>query len=449
MHLFQQKPAGRRVLRRIGLCLTALLLAGCTGVPAESASAGRPAASTAADQSLETRSLVMATPSGALSLLQGDETAAYYLQETGDGAQVMCIDYAARSLSPWTNQPLPQQDVSNPGFVTDTFGGAKPLLANGRLYVLKYGKLAYPNAGLEGSPCRLSALTLDGTARREITLESGRLIEMNSGVAADTEELYLLVSRYDAAGSRTAYELCRTRFDKGTLDVLATLAADARWQLTGVYEKGLLLEKALLPADCQNLPLSEQMQHYTYQLFLYDLSAGSLEPTDLTWQQDEISCVYDTGGVYYQPADTKELHRFDAASGQDIRLPDLQFPAGYEGGRIVLTGEAYGDHLGGYLSLAGSDAVQFAGIDLATGVCTPVTLSYAYDMGQMEVNILAQTETQFLVVQGQSDCPVTRTASDGTPYTAWQTTPSYALMDKADYWQSVPAYEPITDHTGG
>lgn len=210
-----------------------------------------------------------------------------------------------------------------------------------------------------------------------------------------------------------------------------------------------MLQKAMLPESCQDLSLPEQMQHYTYQLFLYDLSASRLESTDLTWQQGEISCVYDAGGVYYQPAGTQELHRFDAASGQDIRLPDLQFPAGYEGGKIVLTGEAYGDHLGGYLSPAGSDAVQFAGIDLATGVCTPVTLSYAYDMGQMEVSILAQTETQFLVVQGQNDDPDTRTALDGTTYTAWQTTQSYALMDKADYWQSVPAFEPIADCTAG
>ena len=61
------------------------------------------------------------------------------------------------------------------------------------------------------------------------------------------------------------------------------------------------------------------------------------------------------------------------------------------------------------------------------------------------VNIYASTDDYYLVAHNTVNYPLTLVDNAGVPYTVEASENQYALIAKADYWNSVPNYIPIVD----
>lgn len=389
----------------------------------------------------------MATDSAGMQMIAGGKSGAYYLLEAvgTDGAQIIYLDYATRQQIPWSNQMTVTQDETNPGWIPDRSGGVRPMVAGETLYVAKYGRVSLPKANFEGWPTFLYRMAADGTARKTITLPRDILLEMSTGVATDGDHLYLLASSFDDKGFRDTYYLYRTDFEKEKMVELHSMEAGSRYHLVGVYSHGLVLQQTTLDIAYKDLSYEEQIQHYEYRLLLYSLADNTLVPTDFTWAQGELSCVFGHGMIYYLATGSRALYRYDLATGKRSHLLDISTPEIGEDWAVGLSGEDYGDHLLAWASGEKEGESAMLGIDLATGKTSPMTLSYEYDMGEMPVYIQAQTDTQFLVSIKMED-RATTVILEGNPHTIYPRVTTYALIDKADYWANRPNYILFEDH---
>lgn len=435
------------VLLGVALLCSACSVEGQNAVPESSAkentgSTSRQEENDQASSHTETRNLTMVE--GPRNQIGGNQRGAYFLWSTGNGHQMLYVDYDTKALTAWTNQLKPTQDEANPGWLNDTDGGTEPYVTEDAVYVLKKGNLPLPGVGYAGSPCKLSKLSLDGTVRRTITLPLNQVILQNSGVAAEGDKLYLLVGTYDKNGDLERCDICYSDFEKEQLFPIATLETADRYALVGVYEQGLLLQKTTVPAEYEKKSHQEKMAHYVYELDRFSLDDSTLTKC-ISWKTGERSCVYREGGVYYLDRETGSLNWYDAQKDQDQMLFENIVPDEYEKQALSLYGEDYGDHLVG--SLCGADGeTLWVGIDLHSGSCTPITLSYEYNMGTMPVTILAQTKDQFLVDAGQVDRMVPMIDENGNMHEMVQPVTQFALIKQEDYWASRPNYEMITNH---
>lgn len=170
----------------------------------------------------------MALPSmGAFSgEIASNENGAYaILSGTEDwSGRLIYYDYATRQLIWLSDQMVVTNDEENPGWLEDTFGGAAPMAANGQLYEVKYGKAPVPGIGYEGSPSYLLRMEPNAANRQKLTVPQGKLLYTGSGIAADGEELYLILADYDAQKmEQTGFSLCQTDFANGRYETLLPL----------------------------------------------------------------------------------------------------------------------------------------------------------------------------------------------------------------------------------
>ncbi len=426
-------------------------------LPAEMA-AGTPAGASAsspqrADPVSENRpslQMTMALSGAGLfgSEISGDQNGAYYiLSNTEDySARLLYYDYATRQVIFLSDQMVVTNDEENPGWLEDTFGGAVPLAANGKLYVVKYGKSPIPNIGYEGSPSYVLQMEPNAANRKKLAVPQGCLLSYNTGIAADGENLYLLLMDYDAnAMQMTDVALCRADFETGKFERLFSFGLEKDANLVGVYSEGMVIQRSWLPAAYANAARREQLPHLHYEICLYSLSENKLIDTGFAWLQGELSLVYGTSEIYFVKSGDPHLYARSLQTGEERILEEdlagrLSLP---EGTSILLTGEVHDGRL--VFLVQGEDSARYYSYSLAAGEILPLSLSYEYEGAQIPVSIAAESDRWFLVNSGFTSLRRSATGTDGAFYTFDSMLTKYALMEKADYWNNVPNYIPFDD----
>lgn len=429
----------------------ACCLAACGAAPGEAYSASSvpaPAAlsSPSPDQEKgpDPPVLWMADAHPGMNQIAVDETGAYYFLRwpDGAGAQAVWLNYATMQQAYWGGVTDSGQEETNPGWVAETMSTARPLASAGRFYVLQDGRVPLPRAGWEGFPARLHRMAREGEARKVIELPRDWMVEVNSGVATDGDHLYLLAASYNEVGERITYYLCRTDFEKETIDELLCLDATKRYHLKGVYSGGIVLQESSLEKSYRDLPYDQRQQHYRHRMLLYSLADRTLTPTGFQWNEGEQTNVFGRGTVYYLTGGSRALCRYDLVTGERTHLLDIAAPEIGDGWTVVLWGEDYGGHLSAWAS-QGEERLLL-GIDLATGKSTPVTLS-SEEEHPWRVDIMGQTATQFLVRYTVEEPCLAPAPAQGGELAKVDFLERYALIDQDDYWASRPNYRFFED----
>lgn len=391
--------------------------------------------------------LRMATDSSGFQFVAGNDHAGYYLLDMDNHTgQVICLDYESLQQTYWTNQLAPSFDENDPGWIGDTYGGARTIASGDNLYVFKYGKTPLKNVNPTGSPAQIHLMNYNGMSRKTISFDPNCPPLTRSGMATDNKELYLLTCRYDENGRKQTYEVCKTDFEAEKINVLATLDAmqnDTR--LVGVYHDGLILQQHYIAAEGTKLPSEDQVEYYKYQLILFSLLDNTFHPINFSWVEGELTCVYGDGLIYYIPAEENKLICYDVTSEKIISSIDLTVDGSSISSRIYLSGEDYGDHLTGYI-LNDNNESQLIGIDKKSGEAKSINLTFEYNMGTVPMSIVCQTETQFLINSNIKETTSTITMPDGSPHTIYIPVFYYSLIDKNDYWASNPKLLNFEDH---
>ena len=412
--------------------------------------------------------MVAGTGDGAYSLLPSTEDFS---------ARILYYDYATRQLIYLSNQVIVTDVEDNPGWIEDVFGGAALMTANDKLYVVKYGKSPLPGIGYEGSPTCLLQMEPNAANRKTLTVPPDSLLSYSTGIAADGENLYLIFFDYDAAAMQiSGRSLRRTCFGEDRLETLFTF--DAGWDgiIAGVYPEGLVLRRAELPAEYADARLADQMPHMQYAFQLYSLRENRLSDTGFSWKQDELSlAMEDNGTIYFVKSGETRLYARDLQTGkewvltgnllgEDPETPEfpenLEDPAEPEdprnpedpkapenrpdaGLKIWLTGEI----CDGCILFTASDGVhtRYYAYDPETQKTLPLTLSFEHDGGELPVFIEAESDEYFFVHTGYITVQRSAAGTDGTFYTFDLESFEYMLIEKEDYWNSLPNYLPFDD----
>jgi len=377
--------------------------------------------------------------------ITGNEDGAYaILPNTDDySARLIYYDYATRQLIWLSNQMIVTNDEENPGWIEDTFGGAVPMAANDCLYVVKYGKSPIPSIQYEGSPSYLLRMETNAANRQKLVVPQGKLLKSSTGIAADGEELYLILTDYDAeAMQMTGMTLCKTDFEGNQWESMLSLGADKDAAIVGVYSDGLVLQRAWMPIEYEDARIEDQLPHLSYALQLYSITEGKLIDTNFTWAQGDLTFAMGDGVLYYVRSGETRLYVHDLLTGEEEVLTDDLTPASADAS-VYLIGEPRDNHL--LFNVSTKDFSSNYSVSLSTYEVQPCALSFEHEDGQLPVQIIAECEQYFLVNNGFITLHLSATGTDGSFYTYDSPITRYALMKKDDYWNSVPNYIPFDD----
>lgn len=376
--------------------------------------------------------------------IAGNENGAYaILPDTQDySARILYYDYATRQLTYLSNQVIVTNDEENPGWLEDVFGGAVPLAVNEKLYIVKYGKPAIPSIPYEGSPSFLLQMEPNAANRQALTIPQGNLLKNNTGIAADGENLYVLLTSYDEQAMRiTDVTLCKTDFSRNTFDRLLSFGIEKDTYIIGVYPGGIILQQTALPTQYTHADKQVQLAHVVNELQLYSIAENKIISTDFTWTQGELSFVLGQGVAYYVKNGTGQLCAYDLQNKTEQIISENLLdglPVKAADAQIRLMGSFINDHICFKLQV-GEERSDYS-YSLQTQKVLPLSLYFEYEGGVIPVSIAAESAEYFLVNTGFHMLNRTATGTDGVPYSFVSKMTEYALIQKEDYWNSIPNY---------
>lgn len=391
----------------------------------------------------------MAISAGSFPVISGNNEGAYYIWANSQDTSGLTLyyDYASRQLVHLSNQVLPTNDEENPGWIADIFGGAVPIAANGKYYVLKYGKAPMPTVQYEGSPSILLEMEPNAANRRSLTLPNGALFQSYSGIAADGADLYLLVTSFDSSTFQTTeVSLCRADFNQSKWETLCTFDTQEKdVTIIGVYPEGLILQRSFFPVEYNDADIGEQIEHLSYEIQLYSVAGGSLYDMDFCWDQGDLSFVLDGSVVYFVRSGETALRAYDLLEQTETVLTEniLESTGAAQTGSVFLMGEMHDGRF--RFSVTQNDTSTYYSYSVSDGMVLPMNLSYSYMGAEMPVLIVSESEQYFLVNYGMKSLQRAAYGTDGTFYTMQADEQRYALIEKSDYWNSIPNYLEFDD----
>ena len=438
------------------VCGLLCALAGCKPVSSVPASTP-PASSTAAGDTDYSAYKTVYTGEGSYG---GTAAGAYRLVYRADGSSnITYIDYATRSEIYLCNRPNCTHDNESCTSWLPMDGISKDVFAAGdHLVILYHGSASAVDEFGPASMPHIDIANLDGSERKTlITLDAA--CEMNLPILSDGNSLVFLTTVVQQTGNvvSSANQLVRIPFDEGKLQVLYDFSAYAPqgedligspWFLLGADAKGFLIKNIAVSVPVepgQTGIVSESQLHIIYRLSAQNGSTVMEELLNYPGgAYDEY--LYDNSLYQLNLSETNlSLFRLDLMTGKKELLTD-QLPTG-NNDTVHFVG-AYDGKLLLDSYLESSDGLTVTPVrvmvDLDTHEVKPCTLTYQEGEQERPVWIFAESKDAYLVVFGCEPYTEAVKGKLGDVRNVQRVRDIYGLIDKQDYWNSVPNYKPLT-----
>lgn len=439
------------------LLVAALLLAGCSSPSSASqnSAAGGDEASgeTAAPDFSFSGTLKMLTQSNYQRTLTGNEAGYYsYSSLKPDSTfNILYTDYATKKQIYLCNRvECTHSDESCTSWVQyKAGGGAVPLLLEDRLALMHLGsKFMYEQYG-EDALAHLDTLGLNGAGRKTVLRMKPNTSLVND-YATDGKRLYSIqetaVQQGDTGDVLLQREVVAIDLDTGELTVLHKLPDNGDDDLCAAYEDRLVFSTWYFA------PGSPVATERTF----YEISLNSPGETREIARCDTSAQYAETfgGQLYTLDLQTSALTCRGLSTGKErVVLPSLMavrseaalffkepsslcYVIDYWDGKIVL----YMSYIDQNTS---EDTTHWYAVDTASGSVNELTLQFRSGDMMRHMDILAETETHFLVCMEEAIRTIQVQMPDGSVGSAPDPYKQLALIKKADYWNSVPNFEPI------
>ncbi|MEG1944284.1 MAG: hypothetical protein RR058_02555 [Oscillospiraceae bacterium] len=388
----------------------------------------------------------------------------YQMQAVADGGcyeiyghidghgKLFFYDFDTRVISYVSNQLIPTDDETNPGWISDLMGGITPVVADDSLYLFKLGALPVPAESHPGYEKHIIKMDFDGTNRKTISLSSWQ--EFNTGaIAFDGNYLYFVVNEYDSnTGFLKQYYLCRANFDSMQLEIVCELGAEDRYSLVDVYEDGLVFQRFSVVGTTTD-EYNMEVPMLKSEIVLYSIVENKFKDTDIIWSNNSISCVFGSNSkIYFVEPKTPKLYAYDLATGtrsllcEDLNVDSLAIDS------IYITGGIFDNHVPFCIStiIEGKDGEVSRDIhyfyDIETGKVNTVSFAEIDGLEMTAMYIVGESENEFFLHLGGRYVRTTKTSQNGDSYTFDELIYDYAMIDKEDYWNSVPNFAFFEDH---
>ena len=437
------------------VCGLLCALAGCKPVSSTSANTP-PAGSTATSGTAYSAYKTVYTGEGTY----GDtEAGAYRLAYRADGSSnITYIDYATCSEIYLCNRPNCTHDNESCTSWLPMDGISKDVFAAGdHLVILYHGSASDVDEFGPASMPHIDIANLDGSERKTlITLDAA--CEMNLPILSDGNSLVFLttvVQQGDNSVSSTN-QLVRIPFDGGKMQVLYDFSAnalqgngliDSPWFLLGADEKGFLVKNIAVSVrgePGQTGIVSESQLHIIYRL---NAQNGSMVMEELLNYPGGAYDEYLYDNTLYQLTLNEtnvSLFRLDLTTGKKGLVAD-QLPIGSND--TVHFVDAYDGKLLLDSYLESSDGLTITPVrvmvDPNTHEVKPCTLTYQEGEQERPVWIFAESKDAYLVVFQCEFYTEAVKGKLGDVRNVQRVRDVYGLIDKQDYWNSVPNYKPL------
>lgn len=426
------------------LCILLLCLCGCVG-QRDITDGANPAGSTV--HGSEKWELV--TPSTGLffSTYTGNEQGAYLTENDGKDSSgyITYFDYATMQhiyLSPQLDVTFDEQ---NPGWIDDIGAGHIAIATEDALYVYIIGVSGEESATYEAHPARLLKMKPNGADREEIVFSGNYDVQLGSAVATDGEELYFLATRFQfKTGIIEATVLLKSDFDNKEMVEVCEIDGDTDTMIIGTCDDGLVLQK------------STGDMKYGFSVLT---ATGEEKPLSFTWKVGETSRIVYDNKLIVCDAETGEVTALDILTGETEALLDLSGHFDLSNEEVFILRDVFDNHLilGVFESLGGGmvgKSVKRISADIVTKEIKDFTLFMDIEVDPRVTNpinkfveIEFETENDFFVIYGEHHEDVIAYAPGGSEYIDNVPVLDLALIDKDDYWNSVPNFRTFADET--
>jgi hypothetical protein len=425
-------------------------LAGCN--PASSVPASTPpASSTAASIADYSAYKTVYTGEGSYG---GTKAGAYRIIYRADGSSnITYIDYATCSEIYLCNRPNCTHDNESCTSWLPMDGISKDVFAAGdHLVILYHGSASAVDEFGPTSMPHIDIANLDGSERKTlITLDAA--CEMNLPILSDGNSLVFLTTVVQQTGNvvSSANQLVRIPFDEGKMQVLYDFSADTPqgddlidcpWFLYGATDNGFIVKNIAVSVPVkpgQTGIVQEVQQHNIYKL---QAQNGKLAMEEVfSYPGGAYGEYLYHNNLYQLTLDDTNVHlsRLDLTTGKKEDIAD-HLSVG-DNDMISFTG-VYGGKL--VLSSWHDNAPVRVMVDLDTHEVKPCTLTYQEGEQERPVWIFAESKDAYLVVFGCEPYTEAVKGKLGDVRNVQRVRDIYGLIDKQDYWNSVPNYKPLT-----
>ncbi|WP_418667556.1 hypothetical protein [Allofournierella sp.] len=363
------------------------------------------------------------------------------IRQNGSG-NLRYTDYATRQTVTLCGQPnCTHSDESCTGWLAPGSGGVVPSVVGETLALVYLGTGDYDTWGAAALP-HIETMNFDGSERRKIAeFKANERIE--KPFFTDGQSLYFRLTT-DQEKGRTA-SIRQIDLATGENSQLCALDADRVDWIWGAFDRSVLLYRT---KEENGADPFEQVSGYQ----LYLLNIDTLEETPVfAWEAQEpmpnlfgsslVVCNEKAGEV-----EVRDLRSGETFSFSQVRLPEdpnTDFVVyDYRDGHLLYRVRKLKEHKPGIESLV------FYTADKEGGEPRVWDLQYMFEGKAAAVTVIDTLATgQYLVVKHEAYEQGAAQNEEGVPYYSNTPVRDYALIDAADYWEGIPRYIDITDHT--
>lgn len=420
------------------LCVSALLfLSACTPQPATSALVQSNAVSKA-DANLPPLRFV--TSDFEFSTKgNGNENGYYYIDRGGTlAANLRYIDYATQqdiflSAHPEGNHYVPEDE----SYISSVAGCGVTFPVGNALFLVRTGAPDYANQLGNDALAAIYRMELNG-ADRKLLYTGGANEMLLSTIATDGKNLFFIRNQTELKENIPIQSRFLVQLDTTTGEQKEICALpDGAWMI-GASGQSLIFHSITVKNKAENA--APRMEH---EIFAYSLETQNLS-TVQSWSsaENKTALVFQNNCITVN-ADTKELTVTEISTGKIIATHSLAQFMTAENKNIWFQG-CHDNHF----YFFDWSVQQLCAIDLVSGEGKYITMTYLDPdkQEQRPVEIYAETDTDFLICYDKKILPRNYPAPDGTMETIEVSQPQFALIAKADYWNSVANYKQVTLH---
>lgn len=439
--------------RQILACVAAaVLLAGCRGggaapAPSDTAAAQSAATSeqsaTAPAPSGTAETLTMLLPDRFFALGAGTQDGYYYVQPgTSDSltGQIRYVDYAAATDAPLSAQGNGDSGgETDPSYLDSIIGDYRLFIYDEHLYFIRAGGAAYVESGEFGGrgAGAVYRMNLDGSERTQVYSvdDSGRLLMYAVG---GEEALYLFEENSEGVG------VLRVPESGGAAETITTLPpVDGSYQLIGCRDGLLYFHVIGYDPDKKNS--AGDMGSSTHTLVTLDVQTGAqTDLVDLCPDGGSYAEPYMAGStlMYYYPDGEHKVAFCDANGAVESTVSLTEGASDFQ---QVDNPYVVGDTL----FIPCWDDEQKHGyqilVNAATGEVSRSDVYLTREDGKdpLGATVLAETDTEYLVVSDIHYEDAQMLAGDGTTATVQNQVYGYSLIPKQQFTTPDPAQQRI------
>lgn len=365
-----------------------------------------------------------------------NENGYYYVERGSDlAANMRYIDFSSGQDIFLSSKPEGNHYISeDESYISSVAGSGVIFPVHESLFLVRTGAPSYANQYGKEALSAIFKMELNGSNRQLLYSGTGNEIILST-IAADENNLFFISCRTETKNSITTENryLVQMNTKTGELQDLCQLTNSA-WMI-GAVNNTIVFHSVFVENEDDDAP-----PVMTHEISTYAFSTQELSVIQ-SWPNEERT-VAAVSNEYLVTANTstKKLMVQEIATGAVTATHSIDEYISKDNSEMF-----FADCRNSKFVFWDFEKEQLCAIDILTGAGSYISLKFMEPEKQENrpVEIYAETSSSFLVCYNKEIVARKYPGADGTIEEIQGLQPSFALIAKEDYWNSIPNYRPI------